>query len=212
MNLKYFTSKIEEEKANAMAFDAGTLLAIEENIILGFAVQNLGGQLKYISQKEDLPLNFKLSTKYKPMRFDNPPNILVDINIPRGNKVNFNVGIEMWLNEAVAVRGGYKDKVDEGKIIAGLGFRSSVFQLDYAYMWANELEAAHRISAIFRFGGDKEKNIYTSKKRAFEQRFAPRDTYYDPELQTKERTKRTFQFDKDLNEEIMFFTPLGTIK
>ncbi len=211
-NLKYFSSKIEDEKTNAMAFDAGALFAIEENITLGFTAQNIGGQLKYISEKEDLPLNFKLSTKYSPMRFNNPPNLLVDVNIPRGDKVNFNVGIELWINEAVAVRGGYKDKVDEGKIVGGIGFRTSVFQLDYAYMWANELDAAHRISAIFRFGGDKDKNIYTSKKQAFDRKFSPRDAYYDPELQSAERSKRTFKFDDDLNEESMFFTPLGTIK
>ncbi|MBP7652827.1 PorV/PorQ family protein [Candidatus Dependentiae bacterium] len=212
-NIKYFSSKIEIEKADAMAIDVGTLYDVADNITLGLAFQNFGGKLKYINEEEDLPLNFKLSTKYSPKRFKNPPQMLFDINIPKGQKPNFNIGMEFWINEAISVRGGYKDKVDEGRFIGGVGFRSTVFQLDYAYMWADELDVSHRISALFRFGGDKNRNEYLKSKNKVLRKRPIRAGEYDFNSIESERNRRTIKFDdSELSDEVIFLTPMGTIK
>ncbi len=171
----------------------------------------MGGKLKYINKSEDLPLNFKISSKYMPGRFLRPPNLLLDINIPSGQKVYFNAGPEIWLNEAVALRCGYRDKVEEGKFLGGIGFRTEIFQLDYAYMWTNELENAHRFSATFRFSGDKQANQYTESKKKILKTYSP--NLGDKENIIKfEQNKRTIKFDNELKDEILFLTPMNTIK
>nr|HPN32230.1 PorV/PorQ family protein [bacterium] len=212
-NVKYFSSKIESEKANAVAIDAGTLYDVADNITLGLAIQNFGGKLKYISEKEDLPLNFKLSTKYSPKRFNNPPKLMCDVNIPKGDKPNFNIGVEFSINEAISLRGGYKDKVEEGRFIGGIGFRSTVFQLDYAYMWADELDVSHRVSAMFRFGGDKNRNEYLKSRNKVLRKRPLRSGEYDFKTVEEERDRRTLQIDDaELRDEVIFLTPMGTIK
>jgi len=210
--IKYFSSSIEEEKANAAAIDGGVLYDVNDEVKLGMALQNLGSKLKYISKGEDIPLNFKFSAKYRPsQRFVTPPNIVVDVNIPRGQKINFNIGAELWLNEAVAFRFGYKDKVDEGKLLGGMGFRTDILQLDYAYMWADQLDVAHRISATFRFGGDKTKNQYTDSKNARIKMFSPKIGDQESVINFEQK-RRTIQFDNELKDEILFLTPINTIK
>jgi len=203
-NIKIWQGKIEEEKANAMAVDVGGLFLINEYINFGFAVQNIGSKVKYIEKEEDLPFNVKLSLKYTPLMMSYPPTVSVDFNIPKGNKLGINAGIEFWLNEAIAIRTGYRDKQDEGKTSVGFGIRGYVFQLDYAYLFTRDLEGAHRLSATFRFGGSKAETPYSKMKSRY-------SGFKSPEIKEKP-DKYKFNFKKNLENKVILFPPATLVK
>lgn len=203
-NIKMWNGKIESEKANAFAADFGALFILNEFLNFGFSVQNMGSKIKYIETEEDMPLNVRLSTKYTPS-MSYPPIISLDFNIPKGNKLSLNAGLELWVNEAIAVRVGYRDKVEEGKTSLGFCVRGYSFQLDYAYLFANELDGTHRISATFRFGGMKADSPYDKMK----QRNAKFKT---PKVKEKIDDSYKFNFKKSLDNKVILFPPPTLIK
>jgi hypothetical protein len=209
-NFKYFSSKIENESANAIALDLGVVFKAIYNLQMGFALQNIGTKLKYVSDEEKLPFNLKFSTKYKPFSFKSTPDLYFDFNVPDGGEANINVGVEMWLNEAVALRGGYRDKAEEGNFTAGFGVRTQSFQIDYSYLWADALDSTHRLSAIFRFGG-AGKNLYDKYIQGMYDTYTPveKEKYQSDNIMQN----RTFKLDNETQQEkIIFITPVNTIK
>jgi hypothetical protein len=59
----------------------------------------------------------------------------------------FHPGLEYWLERRVAVRAGFEAQ----NFSAGAGFRYRKLGLDYAYLDHQDLDASHRISALFAF-------------------------------------------------------------
>ena len=59
----------------------------------------------------------------------------------------FHPGLEYWLERRVALRAGFEAQ----NFTAGAGFRYRKFGLDYAYLDHQDLDASHRISALFSF-------------------------------------------------------------
>ena len=60
---------------------------------------------------------------------------------------NFHPGLEYWYQRVVALRAGF----DSQNFTAGAGVRYKKFGLDYAYLDHQDLDASHRISALFAF-------------------------------------------------------------
>ena len=59
----------------------------------------------------------------------------------------FHPGLEYWLERRVALRAGFEAQ----NFTAGAGFRYRKFGLDYAYLDHQDLDASHRVSALFSF-------------------------------------------------------------
>ena len=158
-SIKSISETIDTEKASTVGIDVGTLYkasAASGDISLAASVQNIGSGLKFISEAGDLPMNVKVGGAYKSI--DKSLTIAMDVNKPVDNKAKVNLGMEYWLRESVAVRGGYKYQVGGNDAIGGLtgltagaGLKVSQMNIDYAFMPFGDLGSAHRVSLLVKF-------------------------------------------------------------
>ena len=156
---KYIRSKIDRT-ASTFASDLGLLAApFGGGFRLAFAVQNLGGRLKFEHGSDPLPLNMKLGASFS---FSRNWLIALDLNAPRDNRPYAAAGTEYRLesgaNLGFAGRLGFNSRAlgdisgySGVSIGAGLSFRRSC--LDYAFLPFGTIGAAHRISVTVGFGG-----------------------------------------------------------
>src|SRR3989339_1843508 len=155
-SIKSISETIDTEKASTVGIDVGTLYKASEDINLAASVQNIGSGLKFISEAGDLPMNVKVGGAYKSI--DKSLTIAMDVNKPVDNKAKGNLGMEYWLRESVAVRGGYKYQVGGNDarggltgLTAGAGLKVSQMNIDYAFMPFGDLGSAHRVSLLVKF-------------------------------------------------------------
>lgn len=165
LNVKYISSKLEDEKATAFAADVGgvydKIKIKNEKLKIGLVVQNIGTKMKFIDEADPLPLNIKLGCSY-PL-ISQSPNFLIsalDINKPIDNDVRVNFGTEysrkFGENIICAARVGYKTNTKGYEAIdgisAGFGFGFKEYSLDYAFTPYGDLGDTHRVSVIAKFG------------------------------------------------------------
>lgn len=157
LNLKIVNSKIKES-ATTVAVDLGAKYdkLMEGKLNLGFAVQNLGGSLKYETESSKLPILIKLGSGYKPM--ENWVAAL-DIIFPEDNSPQFALGTDYMykIQEDMNISGrlGYNSrgrKVDGfNGVTVGVGFGFQLVSLDYAWMPLGDLGQTHRVSVGVKF-------------------------------------------------------------
>ncbi|MCK5534649.1 PorV/PorQ family protein [bacterium] len=159
INIKLIQEKLDDKSAVAYALDIGSLYKSPvENLSFGFNVQNLGGEIKFVEEGDELPLNIKVGTGYRMLNGD--LLLAIDYNLPNDNDGYINTGVEYWLWEIISLRLGYgnNNEVEEG-ISYGLGMNNGEIGLDYAFEPYEILGDTHRISISWRFGKDYRANI-----------------------------------------------------
>lgn len=80
------------------------------------------------------------------------------------HEISYSLGTEYWYNQQFALRAGYfyehPTKGDRQYLTAGLGLKYNVFNLDFAYILANQdkspLANTLRFSLVFNFDGKKQ--------------------------------------------------------
>ena len=155
-NLKYITSKIVNT-ASAGAIDIGGMYKMmKDKLALAAVVQNLGTKMKFIDEKDRLPMNVKLGGSYDVMK-----GLIadVDVNFPIDNHVNVCVGSEYScrINADInaSVRVGYtsetKDVGGLNGITAGAGGEYKGYALDYSFSPFGDLGNIQRISLGIKF-------------------------------------------------------------
>ncbi|MBI5573154.1 MAG: PorV/PorQ family protein, partial [Elusimicrobia bacterium] len=177
VNIKYISSKLEDESATAFAADIGGIydkLKIKnEKLKIGLAVQNIGTKMKFIDEGGPLPLNIKLGCSYNILRRKNPAIILaLDINKTIDSDIRANFGSEysrkFGKNIICSGMVGYKTNTEGYEAInglsAGFGFSFKEYSLDYAFVSFGELGDTHRISLLAKFGGTGEMKTVPVKK------------------------------------------------
>jgi len=156
INLKYISEKIEDESAIAFAVDLGCLYATPvPKLNVGFSVQNLGTKIKFISESDPLPLNFKVGASYKMLEKD-ALALALDVNIPNEGNVNVHVGGEYLLLDMIALRAGYKTTTIKelgalSGFSCGCGFTFKGYGIDYAWVPYGDFGSTHRISLAIKF-------------------------------------------------------------
>jgi hypothetical protein len=161
VSVKYLRSHIASTEAQGLAVDAGLkreLAIARGKVVLGAALRNLGPGLKYVDQRNDLPLRLALGAAY---RFEKGHALAVELqNGPRGAGTNGGIGGEYKAHEGVFLRLGYTSKsaavagsgFDAARgLTLGVGLRKERFSLDYAAQAAGELGNVHRFSLGTRF-------------------------------------------------------------
>jgi hypothetical protein len=155
-NLKVFQQKIEEEKSNGYAFDLGAIYKIKPSLSFGVNVQNLGPGVKFVQEKDPLPLTVKAGAAY--IFVEKVLTLSGDAKYQpkEDSKVSENIGLEYWVNQNLALRAGYdtanlSDIENYNGITAGLGFQVSGFNLNYAWMPYGILGDTHRISVGYKW-------------------------------------------------------------
>ncbi|MEK6645857.1 MAG: PorV/PorQ family protein [Candidatus Firestonebacteria bacterium] len=164
ITVKNIQEKIEGTNAIGFGADAGCLFLVDENWTIGAMLQNFGIGLKFIDERNNLPMNIKIGTAYKFLE-DKDLLLSVDLNKPIDNKFRLNAGAEYKLydkslaNGIIVFRGGYKYQLGGNDDIgglsdlsAGIGFvYEEAIQLDYAFVPYGLLDFTHRISLTIRF-------------------------------------------------------------
>ncbi|MEW5693695.1 MAG: PorV/PorQ family protein [Candidatus Hydrogenedentota bacterium] len=154
LTFKYIAEELEDEDASSFACDLGFIYLPSkyENLSIGGSIQNIGKKIRFINQKDDLPLNFKLGLAYR-LRAGRVLWV-ADLNYPTDNELRFNSGLEWWVLNSLALRAGYSQALtdaDDG-LTLGCGIRYQSFTLDYAFLPMGDLGDSHRVSAGYKFG------------------------------------------------------------
>ena len=162
-NLKYISSRLEEESAHSYAADIGAFFSgfrpWGRKLSVGLSVQNLGTKAKYVSEEIPLPVIIRAGSSMELLK-----NLLVasDINY-KEEDITIHAGAEYTCAFGALVlvgRAGYKDDTvkELGKLsglTAGMGVKWGDYQLDYAWNSFTDLGITHRISLGIKFGVPK---------------------------------------------------------
>ncbi len=140
---KYAAEKIESRTADAVLFDAGMQFVPMEKTTIGLAVRHLGSKPKFGDDEVELPLTVSLGGSVDV----NDLIAAVEITAPKESDLRVNFGAEKTFAEMIALRGGYKIGYDEENFAAGIGFKKSIWEIDYAFVpYKSGLGTAHRFA------------------------------------------------------------------
>ncbi|MGH7441866.1 MAG: PorV/PorQ family protein, partial [bacterium] len=116
----------------------------------GAAIQNLGTSIAVASAAAGQPLTFRagLAGRF----FERRLTLAADLAVPTDNGMVPSVGAEWWVFQPLALRVGYMGGY-AGEPTAGLGFRYSIFLLDYAFQPFAALGDTNRVTITVNFGG-----------------------------------------------------------
>lgn len=168
VNFKVIKSELAEESyGNSFAVDVGGLYRfMDEKLSLGLSIQNVGKGMKYKGgiatgeENDPLPLAIKLGIAYKFISDDiSKLTGVLDITKYRYTDIQTNAGIEYWLKDMIALRGGYKIGYDLDTFTGGVGVKYKDYQLDYGFGLMDKINHLHKVSFTLRFGNPSPKQI-----------------------------------------------------
>lgn len=166
LNAKYISSTLDDRTATAIAFDAGLKYAAMPGALnLGAALQNIGGQLKYETAGNSLPLNVKLGGQYlisldKDTDLQKDFSFFADLNRSKDSGVYANAGIDFMSiyrdGTSFSFRGGYRTNsgIKASGASLGLGIGANAYMIDYSYSLMGDLGQAHRLSLTLKFDSE----------------------------------------------------------
>lgn len=147
---KFIRQKIENSTAKGLAIDIGILQLdpLPQGFKIAAVLQNLGSTLKFVKQRENLSLTYKLGMAYTKDKL----TLAGDITKPEDNNTRLNLGAEYLPTPNLAFRLGYNSQNDlDSGWTYGAGFRLKTLQVDYCFISYGELDDTHRVSLTKRF-------------------------------------------------------------
>ena len=158
--VKVIRQSIDNETGSAPALDLGLLHCFEHRgsaYTAGFAVQNIGPGIKFVSKSYALPLTFKAGLS---RRLSDAGGLLsFELDKPIDNYPSFILGVEYPLTGRMALRSGYRYRLHGNELGAWSGFSAGAgvafdrLTFDYAFTPFGVLGNSHRFSINMRFGG-----------------------------------------------------------
>ncbi|MBI4064298.1 MAG: PorV/PorQ family protein [Elusimicrobia bacterium] len=160
INTKLISSQIAGFRAQSYALDMGMLYPVSSSLGFGAALQNLGPGMRFISQRDPLPLTLAAGVSY---RFLHGLAVALDVKENLVSKKNqINLGTEYSVLPILTLRGGYLASLAGQRQVgglgknlnglsAGLGFNFLGNRMDYAFTPFGLLGDTHRISLNVRF-------------------------------------------------------------
>ena len=150
LGTKIVQQSIDDKAGWGVNVDAGLQrTSLWDWLDAGLLVQNLGSAINVGGTPFQQPLAFKagLAGRF----FEKRLTVSTDVTVPTDNSVIPAAGVEWWVAQPLALRGGWRGGY-AGQPTAGMGFRFSIFQLDYAWQPYVELGVTHRLTATLAFG------------------------------------------------------------
>jgi outer membrane protein OmpA-like peptidoglycan-associated protein len=143
LGVKVVVEDLYEQRLADLVFDLGARLALNKNI-------RLGGVIKNLSIKTNIPFEIKLGGCYQGIR---NLNLLLDLVLPSDNIPHVNWGGEYLLHPAFALRGGWRSGPYDisnlrwtSGFAAGFGVKYAGINFDYAFVPYGKLGLTHRLS------------------------------------------------------------------
>jgi long-subunit fatty acid transport protein len=150
---------LEDFKQETITFDLGTLYNVGvAGMKIGFAIQNIGGQVQFIEREARVPTVFRVGTSADIISTGSSKLLgSFEFSHPPDNAERLNFGAEYAYKDYVFLRSGMNVNYDSEGFAAGAGVRFPISALktnanfDYAYTDMKTLGAAHRFSVRVRF-------------------------------------------------------------
>lgn len=150
---KYLRETIDNTTAQTGAVDVGLRADLEKTIsqplTLGAALQNVGPDPKYRTQREPMPETLRLGAAWQPRT---AYTFAVDVIQVRNGGLSTRLGGEWRASEHASLRLGWNGQNDAGPgVTLGAGLAWKTFRVDYAFVPYGDLGDAHRLGATFRW-------------------------------------------------------------
>lgn len=168
INVKYIRQQIEREHAEGLCMDMGILfrgITISDKILsIGFVMQNMGEDIKFMSESDKLPQTMKLGISY-PLMEEPRSRLICNVDMSRSMEnagyedilMNYGAEYSYGITKDIGFtgRGGYKTGVKElgelAGITAGIGLKLSSYSIDYCFMPLGDLDETHRVSLSIKY-------------------------------------------------------------
>ncbi|HAW50696.1 TPA: hypothetical protein DCX16_07090 [bacterium] len=138
-SFKFIREKIDKDSANTFCFDFGMQYKpFIKDITIGLCASNFGKSIKYIDEKEDLPITIKGGISINSLENTLTTSIGLDKSID--SPVILHLGVCHKLMNRIFLRAGYSTGQDVGIGLSfGLGFKLSRYFLDVSCLPFGEL-------------------------------------------------------------------------
>ncbi|MBI4656113.1 MAG: PorV/PorQ family protein [Elusimicrobia bacterium] len=162
VNIKYLTSKLGSDSASTFSLDLGAIHKLKDKpISLGISLQNIGPGMKFLSQRDTLPLSLVVGGAYQ---ISGAFGMVLDLKYePYDRKVSVGIGTEYTALSILSLRAGYASyvaqSVGEQRIGSsslsglggGFGLKMGNYTADYVFMPFSDLGNVQNISLGARF-------------------------------------------------------------
>jgi hypothetical protein len=178
---KITKSRINDKTAQGMAIDVGCIYNLPKmkGLSLGTCFQNFGGQSKgFITKKESMPFSMNIGMAYKMQmktekkqektpeseiqteqktderKISGALTIASSVAFPSDDSINAHIGLEYRFHNGISFRGGFKTDSSfdfPSGLSGGIGYDSSIYQVDYAFVPYGDLGNTHRVSFNIKF-------------------------------------------------------------
>jgi hypothetical protein len=156
--IKFLSSNIANYSANALAFDMGITHRLKGMpMALGLSVRNLGYGMKFINERENLPLSINAGAA---IAVASAINLSMDIKrMVYDEKTFLSFGTEYNVMGGLSLRGGYSSMALDGgnqditgSMSGGIGLKTaSNMTLDYSFTPMGEFETVNKLSLSYNF-------------------------------------------------------------
>jgi len=150
-SVKYLHETIADYSAKGVAVDLGGRYRIPgyDGLTAAVTVLNLGPRMKFIEEKFNLPVMYKVGAALDVPVDALHGNLVIasDAVIPADGSTKVHFGMEYEYAEMIAFRFGYRTGWDNHNVSWGLGVKVRNFRIDYAMVpFYSELGDTHRVS------------------------------------------------------------------
>lgn len=154
---KFLSSELAEAKsASAFAVDFGVIVRPPSSgLAFGLALRNVGSGIKFIQEKDPLPMELRLGSSYLLPMGSRQYKMLLSADVPylvNEKDTMVKVGAELAYLGSLSLQAGYNFNSDAQGLTLGAGVLLGKINVNYGLGLTEGLSDVHRITVGYRFG------------------------------------------------------------
>ena len=171
IGIKYFQDKLSEFSTSGFGFDFGLLWKTAlKGLSVGLAAQNMGGQVTYDIEKQDIPMVYRGGISYKLQ----PVELLFSLDAIKSldRDLDIALGSEYVIADQFVLRIGNvfnKNSLFTPSFGAGFIIKDQ-YELNYTFANYSDIGSVHRAGFTFRFN---KPYVYNKQETAVKTQLAP---------------------------------------
>jgi fibronectin type 3 domain-containing protein len=159
VTLRYISRQLQGYNSSTFNLDFGGIMEVIDGLRVALVVQNVGSTVTFIDSADPSVPTAKLGAAWK-IKINDANSLMADFDLSHPVDLSNadysawydNLGLEYWLLDSLALRGGYQFGYSVQGLTAGAGFKWHEIGLDYAFVPYAALGNTHRISLTYAFG------------------------------------------------------------